>query len=101
MNDLPAPPKHLDKLARQKWREVAAIILQNGQWTPAVADAAAAYAVTWSRWAAAESEVGKLGAVIKSPSGFPIQNPYLSIAVKAQADLRRWAKILAVLENDQ
>ena len=33
-----------------------------------------------TRWLEAESQVRKFGAVIKSPSGYPMLNPYVSLA---------------------
>ena len=35
------------------------------------------------RWQAATIKVQELGEVVKSPSGYPIQNPWLAIANKA------------------
>ena len=40
----------------------------------------AAYCVVWSRWVDAEERLARFGSVIKSPSGYPIQSPYLGIA---------------------
>lgn len=37
----------------------------------------------------AQKEVRRLGMLIKSPSGYPIQNPYLAIANKASAEMLR------------
>jgi P27 family predicted phage terminase small subunit len=50
--------------------------------------ALALYCQAWARWVEAEEEVRKLGAIVKSPSGYPIQNPYLAVANRAMRDLR-------------
>ena len=41
-------------------------------------------------WAEATEAIGKYGVMIKSPTGFPIQSPYLSIANR-QAEMMRIA----------
>lgn len=47
-------------------------------------DALAIYAESFVRWKAATRNVQETGQVVRSPKGYPIQNPYLSIANKAQ-----------------
>jgi P27 family predicted phage terminase small subunit len=42
--------------------------------------ALAAYCGAYALWAEATEAIQKYGAMIKSPSGFPIQSPYLAIA---------------------
>src|SRR4029077_12307554 len=42
--------------------------------------ALAAYCGAYALWAEATEAIQKYGAMIKSPQGFPIQSPYLSIA---------------------
>lgn len=42
--------------------------------------ALAAYCGAYALWAEATEAIGKHGVMIKSPTGFPIQSPYLSIA---------------------
>lgn len=44
----------------------------------------ACYCQAWSRWVDAENNIRKYGAVVKTPKGYPIQSPYLSISNKAQ-----------------
>jgi P27 family predicted phage terminase small subunit len=51
--------------------------------------ALAAYCQAWGRWVEAEQQLRKYGPVIKSPSGFPIQSPYLTIANKAMEQMTR------------
>ena len=42
--------------------------------------ALAAYCGAYALWADATAQIEKYGAMIKSPQGFPIQSPYLSVA---------------------
>jgi P27 family predicted phage terminase small subunit len=51
--------------------------------------ALAAYCQAWARWVEAEENLVKYGVVIKAPSGFPIQSPYLAIANKAMDQMTR------------
>jgi hypothetical protein len=48
--------------------------------------ALAAYCGAYALWADATVQLEKYGAMIKSPTGFPIQSPYLSI-VNRQAEI--------------
>lgn len=80
----PDPPEHLDPVAAEKWREFASPLCVDEQDLFAgVWDALEMYCVGWSRWTAATAKVQELGEVVKSPSGYPIQNPWLAIANKA------------------
>lgn len=42
--------------------------------------ALAAYCAAYALWAEATEAIQKYGAMVKSPTGFPIQSPYVSIA---------------------
>lgn len=87
-------PPHLDDAAHAKWQELAPILAARGDADQGTADALAGYCVAWSQWTAAETKVRELGAVVKSPAGFPVENPYLTVARKSQAEMRRWASEL-------
>jgi P27 family predicted phage terminase small subunit len=86
------PPPHLDRAARKKWKELSAALGGMGQ-----GDAVAAYCVAWSRWAKAEEEIKKLGEIVKSPSGFPVANPWLAVSDRASRDMGRWGKVLRLV----
>ena len=86
--NIPDCPEHLDDVARQEWARIAPQL--HGMKVLARVDRAAlaAYCQAWSRWVDAEVNLRKYGAVIKTPKGYPIQNPYLGIANTA-IDLMR------------
>ena len=91
----PQAPAHLDDEGRRKWGEVLAILDDRGDTLDAgTLDAAAAYSLAWSRWTAAEQQVNTLGAVVKSPAGFAVPNPYIAIAAAAQRQMRQWGSEL-------
>jgi len=85
------PPQHLDEQSRAKWSELLPILERRGDVDGGTMDALSCYCSAWSRWTAAEAKVSELGTVVKSPAGFPVANPYVSIAAAAQRQMRQWA----------
>lgn len=77
---IPTPPKELDAIAKKEWRRMGKILLRMGLLTEIDRAAFAGYCVSWSQWTQALEKVQQLGPIIKAPSGFPIQNPYLAVA---------------------
>jgi P27 family predicted phage terminase small subunit len=53
--------------------------------------ALAGYCQAYGRWVEAEEKLQSTGLIIKSPSGYPIHNPYLDIATRAMKELRSFA----------
>lgn len=97
MSSKTKPPAHLDEQARAKWAEVLAILDGRGDTLDAgTLDAAAAYCQAWSRWTAAEQQVNALGAVVKSPAGFAVANPFVAIAAAASRQMRQWGDVLGL-----
>lgn len=94
------PPPHLDDQAAGKWAELFPILADRARDldgdTPSTTarDGLAAYCLAYSHHLTAEGQVAALGLVVKSPAGFPVDNPYLAISRKAQAEMRRWAALL-------
>ena len=86
---LPACPPHLQGEARKEWRRLGHKLLDCGLMTEIDGAALALYCGAWSRWVEAETNLLKYGAVIKAPSGFPIQSPYLAIANKAMEQMAK------------
>lgn len=76
-------PSHLAGLALDHWHEIYPKLEKAGVMSSIDAVALAAYCVAYQRWRVATDEVDKFGPVIESPSGYPIQSPYLAIANKA------------------
>jgi len=88
--NLPCPPQ-LQGLAREEWQRVAPELAKHGVLTGLDEKALLGYCVAWARWVDAYQQVQKVGAVIATPSGYPIQNPYQSIADKALEQMRKFA----------
>ena len=83
-------PEHLDALGREEWNRVTPELLAIGILTQIDRAALAAYCMAWSRWVEAETNLRKTGTLIKTPSGYPIQNPYLAIANAAIDTMRKF-----------
>jgi len=87
----PTCPKHLDKNAKAEWKRISKELTSLGLLTNVDRAALAAYCQCWSRWVSAEEGIAKFGTILKSPkSGFPIQNPHVSIANTALDLLRKF-----------
>jgi P27 family predicted phage terminase small subunit len=50
--------------------------------------ALALFCQAWARWVEAEEALKRYGVMVKSPSGFPMQSPYLAVANKAMEQMR-------------
>ena len=77
---MPDCPAHLCEDARKEWERVSKMLFDVGLLTCIDGDQLALYCVAYARWADAERQLALEGTVVRSPTGYPIQNPYLSIA---------------------
>lgn len=82
-------PAHLEGDARLKWDDLVAELYPAGLLTAVDVDALAFYCVLYGRWKKAERIVRDKGEVIKTVNGNIIQNPYLSIANRALAQMTK------------
>ena len=73
-------PPELGPVARQEWERVAGALAAAGRLTVFDRAALAAYCNAYAQWLEAVEALQKYGAVMKSPSGFPVQSLYVSIA---------------------
>jgi P27 family predicted phage terminase small subunit len=77
---IPECPPELSPLARKEWDRLVGELSSLRMLTKLDRAALAAYCGAYALWAEAMEAIQKYGAMIKSPQGFPIQSPYLSIA---------------------
>lgn len=90
------PPAELEGhvIALAEWTRLAPLLRACRQITEADRSALIALCLEWSRYIDATQKVRQLGLVVKAPSGYPIQNPYLSIATKALAGCNKlWPEL--------
>jgi P27 family predicted phage terminase small subunit len=82
-------PAHLGTMAAAEWTRMKELFKEQNIFTEADRAALAAYCLAWGRWVEAENQVRQSGMLVKSPSGYPMQNPWLSIANKAMEQMNR------------
>lgn len=76
----PDCPQELGPTARREWERMAAELSKLRILTALDRAALAAYCNAYALWAEATEAIQKYGTMVKSPSGYPIQSPYVSIA---------------------
>ena len=76
----PPCPKWLEPEAKKEWRRLAKTLEAMGVLTEADMAAFAGYCQAYARWKEAEERITDRGLVIRTPSGYPQQVPYISIA---------------------
>ena len=84
---IPDCPDHLCSDAKAEWFRIADELLACGLLTKIDRAALAGYCQAWGRWVGAEKQLRKTGMIVKAPSGYPMQNPYLSVANKAMQQM--------------
>ena len=77
---VPDCPPELGQIARREWERMAAELSKLKLLTALDRAALAAYCNAYALWAEATEAIQKYGTMVKSPSGYPIQSPYVSIA---------------------
>jgi P27 family predicted phage terminase small subunit len=73
-------PPELSPTARQEWDRIAPELAAAGRLTPFDRGPLAAYCTAYALWVEAVDALQRYGAMIKSPTGYPVQSPYLSTA---------------------
>ena len=77
---VPECPAELGSVARREWDRLAAELAPLRMLTNLDRAALAAYCGAYGMWAEATEAIQKYGTMVKSPSGFPQQSPYVAIA---------------------
>src|SRR6185312_26534 len=77
---VPDCPAELGPTARQEWERLATELGKLRILTALDRAALAAYCNAYGLWAEATEAIQKYGTMVKSPTGYPIQSPYVSIA---------------------
>jgi P27 family predicted phage terminase small subunit len=82
----PSCPAELSLVARAEWDRLAPELGELGLLTNLDRAALAAYCGAYALWAEAMAAVQKYGTMVKAPSGYPMQSPYIGLANR-QAEL--------------
>jgi P27 family predicted phage terminase small subunit len=89
--DLPEPPDHLSKIAKEEWATVAPALFNCGILSLIDRAALGAYCQAYGRWVMAETELAKVEFVRETSKGTLVQSPLVGIANKAAVDMVRFA----------
>lgn len=102
-NDEPLPeivapdcPAHLTPDARAEWDRIMPLLIRLKIVSEIDTAALALYCQSYGRWQEAERKIAEMkekggdGLLVKAPSGYPIQNPYLAIANRAMEDCNKY-----------
>jgi len=84
----PTCPPQLTGAARREWRRISKELAALGLLTSIDRAALTLLCDAWGRWVEAVDALKQYGVMIKSPSGYPMQSPYLAIANKAAEQVR-------------
>ena len=93
---MPDCPDHLDGEARAEWFRLVGPLHEAGVLTTVDRGALAAYAQAWSRWVEAEEKLKTTPVMMKTPSGYIQQNPWLGIANKQMELMGRYMAELGI-----
>jgi len=77
---IPDCPTELGPAARREWDRLVGQLASLRILTALDRAALAAYCGAYGLWAEATEAIQKYGVMVKSPTGFPMQSPYVSIA---------------------
>jgi P27 family predicted phage terminase small subunit len=77
---VPECPPELSEAAKREWQRLVGELASLNLLTNFDRAALAAYCGAYALWAEATEAIQKFGVMVKSPTGFPIQSPYVSIA---------------------
>lgn len=77
---IPDCPPELGPVAQNEWHRLAAELNKLRILTQLDRAALAAYCGAYALWAEATENIQKFGTMVKSPTGYPIQSPYVSVA---------------------
>lgn len=77
---VPGCPAELGPVAQREWMRLVGELTKLRLLTNLDRAALAAYCGAYALWAEATEAIQKYGTMVKSPSGYPVQSPYVSIA---------------------
>ena len=86
----PSCPTHLLPVAKAEWRRLCSVLHEMGVVTTVDRAALAAYCQAYARWVEAEQKLADGPALIRTPSGYVQQSPWMSIANKQMELMGRY-----------
>ena len=98
----PECPKHITGSALDEWNRMIDLLVRYKMITNIDTAALALYCDSYGQWQDAKAQQEKLkasggdGMIIKSPNGYPIHNPYLSLINSAKRDTHKYMQELGL-----
>lgn len=89
--DAPDCPDCLDADAKREWGRLVPLLLDQGLLTRIDLAALAGYCALFARWQKAEQMISENGETVVTPNGSLQVSPWLSIAARSLAELRKFA----------
>lgn len=93
---IPTCPQHLCPSAKAEWKRLAQQLFTLGILTTLDRATLAAYCQSYGRWVEAEQKLKETPALLKMPSGYVQQNPWLTIANKQLELMHRYMSELGL-----
>ena len=93
---LPDCPDHLSEVARAEWERIAEALYDMGVLTTVDRAALAAYCQAYGRWVEAEEKLKETPVMLKTPSGYVQQSPWLSVSNKQLELMGRYMAELGI-----
>jgi P27 family predicted phage terminase small subunit len=93
---LPDCPPHLSEVAQAEWARIAQALYDMGVLTLVDRAALAAYCQAYGRWVEAEEKLKETPVMLKTPSGYVQQSPWLSVSNKQLELMGRYMAELGI-----
>ena len=93
---MPDCPDHLSERAHLEWERIGRWLYDMGVLTQVDRAALAAYCQAYGRWAEAEEKLRTTPALLKTPSGYVQQSPWLGIANRQLEIMGRYMSELGI-----
>lgn len=87
---IPTCPAHLSPTAKAEWKRLARQLYHLGILSQLDRATLAGYCQAYGRWVEAEKKLKETPAILKMPSGYLQQNPWLTIATKQLELMHRY-----------
>jgi P27 family predicted phage terminase small subunit len=92
-------PNWFDDEAKREWKRILNLLEQEQkEFTNKDLKAFEGYCVSYSKWKKCEEIIDEKGFTFTTPNGYEQQRPEVSIANKAQQEMRSWMKELGFTE---
>jgi P27 family predicted phage terminase small subunit len=99
--EIPTCPAHLMPTAKAEWKRLVHELYDLGVLSRLDRAALAGYCQAYGRWVEAETKLKETPAILKMPSGYIQQNPWLTIATKQMELMQRFAAELGMTPSSR